>query len=192
MIDIDGVWVSPDLFEEHFHCDLSRCKGACCVEGDAGAPIEETEKVHLSKNLEAILPLLPPSGQEALSEQGPWTEDPTDGEAVTPLVMGRHCAYAIFKDGITLCGMEAAWKEGLSDFRKPISCHLYPIRIQKIKSGDCLHYNRWFICSPACDCGLQKKIKVYEFCREALVRKYGADWYGKLEQAAAWWLEQNI
>lgn len=182
MIQVEHVILSEDLFEEHFVCDLSSCKGACCIEGDAGAPIEFEEIDKMEFNLDKILPFLTEEGKKSIEQQGVFTVD-TDGEYVTPLNEGKECSFTTFdKNGIAKCGIEDAYRAGKSDFRKPSSCHLYPIRISKLQGYDALNYHRWDICKPACECGSKLKVKVFQFLKEPLINKYGADWYQQLVQ----------
>ncbi len=185
MIQIDNALLSAEVFDEHFMCDLAACKGACCVQGDAGAPLEESELDVLDRIYSEVKPYLRPEGTAAIEAQGKYVKDDYDQEWVTPLVNDEECAYAIFTDdGTALCGIEKAYRDGKVDWPKPVSCHLYPIRIKQYRTFDAVNYDRWHICSPACDCGLNEKIKVYQFAKPALVRKYGASWYEELEQAA--------
>lgn len=131
-------------------------------------------------------------GVRAIEEQGTAVIDPSDDEPVTPLVKGRECAYVVFDDkGISKCGIEKAWEEGATGFRKPVSCHLYPIRIDRYQDYDAVNYHRWQICSPACDLGQQLKVPVYKFTREALIRRFGPDWYRELEEVAEVWLQEK-
>lgn len=183
MIDIDGKVVALDVIEEHFVCDLNACKGICCVEGDAGAPLTE-EEIHILEDIyDDVEPFLRPEGRAAIDKQGHWVID-DDGDYTTPLVEGKECAYVIFEKGIALCGIEKAYREKKVDFQKPVSCHLYPIRITEYKKFEAVNYDRWPICAPACACGDQLKVPVYKFVKTALIRKYGADWYKQLEEAA--------
>ena len=180
MIQLEDKLISGDLASEMFACDLSRCKGACCVEGDLGAPLEEDELAVLAEIYPKVKPFLREEGIRAIEEQGTSLRDFTDGYS-TPLVQGRECAYAIFDEkGVALCGIEAAYEAGEVGFRKPISCHLYPIRITQTRKFEALNYDRWHICSPACSRGQAEGIKVYEFLREALIRKYGEEFYENL------------
>lgn len=184
-VEINGAIVAEDVMAREFVCNLSRCKGACCVQGDAGAPLESDETSILESEFENIKPFLRPEGITTIAMQGTWIRDPRDGEPVTPLVDGKECAYATFKeDGTAMCGIEIAWKAGATTFQKPISCHLYPVRITKYKSFDAVNYHRWEICSPACELGTQLKVPVYVFLKDALIRKYGQDWYNQLSEAA--------
>jgi Protein of unknown function (DUF3109) len=184
MIEIDKTLISDDVVEKKFVCDLNACKGACCVHGDSGAPLEDEETTLLEKNYKKIKPYLTEKGIAAIEEQGIWMID-SDGDKVTPLVDGdKECAYTIFENGFALCGIERAWKEGKVKFQKPISCHLYPVRITKYKKFDAVNYETWDICKPACTCGAKLKVPVHRFVKDALVRKYGNEWWEALDQAA--------
>lgn len=191
MIAIDETLISEDLLETQFVCDLSKCKGACCVEGDAGAPLEKEEVETLKQVFEEVKPFLRPEGILAIEKLGTSVLDPADDEPVTPLVNGAECAYVIFDEkGTTKCGIEKAWESGATAFRKPISCHLYPVRIQKYPAYDAVNYHKWHICSPACDLGKSLQIPVYKFLKDALITKYGPDWYNQLEEVAENWPKQ--
>jgi hypothetical protein len=184
MIEIGKTLISDDVVEKQFVCDLNACKGACCVHGDSGAPLEDDETEILENDFEKIKPFLTDKGVDAIEEQGRWLID-SDGDKVTPLVGGnKECAYTVFENGFALCGIERAWKAGATDFRKPISCHLYPVRITKYKKFDAVNYEKWNICKPACACGEKLEVPVYRFVKDALVRKYGTEWYAQLEEAA--------
>ena len=180
MIQVENVILSEDLFEEYFVCDLNSCKGACCIEGDAGAPllIEEIDKIE--NDIELIIPFLTEEGKNTIKQQGVFEVD-TDGEYVTPLNNGKECAFTTFdKNGIAKCGIEDAHRAGKTKFKKPSSCHLYPIRVSKLQEFDALNYNKWSICKPACECGAKLKVKVFQFLKEPLINKYGKDWYQQL------------
>lgn len=184
MIAIENTLVSEDLLEKKFVCDLNACKGACCVEGDSGAPLEENEAHILEEIFDDIKPYMRPEGITAVEEQGKYTVD-VDGDLVTPLVKGKECAYVYFDENNTaLCAIEKAYKEGKINFQKPVSCHLYPVRITNYKEYDAVNYHAWDICKPACKCGSKLNIPVYKFVKTALIRKYGEDWYKQLEFAA--------
>jgi hypothetical protein len=190
MILVGDKLISEDILEKEFVCDLAACKGVCCVEGDAGAPLEDFEIGIMEEELNHVLPFLPESGKRALKKEGSFTID-GDGDLVTPLVDGKHCAYTVFDEqGIAGCGIEKAWLAGKSKFRKPISCHLYPIRVQKLVDQDALNYHKWDVCAPACACGTQLKVPVYAFLKEALIRAYGETWYAILDETAAAWLKK--
>ena len=181
MIELGKTIISQDIFEKDFVCNLSACKGACCVEGDGGAPVTADELKILEEIYPKVEPYMRPEGIAAIKKQGTSVQD-WDGEMVTPLVNGKECAYVIFDEkGITKCGIEKAWEDGVIDFKKPISCHLYPIRITYYRDFDALNYHKWDICSPACTLGAELKVPVYRFLKDALIRKYGEDWYAEIE-----------
>lgn len=181
MIELDQKLLSKEIFTKQFVCNLSACKGACCVEGDAGAPLELDEKKMIEDNLDKITPYMRQEGIDKVAKEGVSYAD-FDGEEVTSLVNEKECAFVFFDEKNTAkCSIETAYREGEIDFNKPISCHLYPIRIKKLKYYDALDYNRWDICSPACALGEELKVPVYQFLKEPLIRKYGAEFYEKLE-----------
>jgi len=185
MIIIEKTIVSDDLLEKEFVCALDKCKGACCVEGDSGAPLDWEETSVLEDIYEQVKPFMTAEGKDAVKKYGTWLID-SEGDFVTPLVNGvKQCAYSFFENGIAKCAIERACREGKTDFKKPISCHLYPVRITKHDSYDAVNYNRWAICSPACANGKQLGVSVYEFVKDALIRKYGENWYDQLKGAAA-------
>ncbi len=183
MIVVDDKVLSTELFDTNFCCDLSKCKGACCVHGESGAPLEEEEKELLEKNLPKILPYLRPESQQSIEEQGVAVVD-ADGDLVTPLLNGEECVYAVFENGVALCGIEKAFFDKKQSFRKPVSCHLYPIRVAKLHDMEALNYHHWEICDPARELGNQKKLPVYKFLKDALIRKYGKKWYRQLDDVA--------
>ena len=185
MFQLDQTLISEEILEEAFMCDLEACKGACCVEGSAGAPLEETELPVLERIYKAVYPYLPPEGKAALEAQGPYVKG-EDGEWETPLVEGKECAYTYFDAaGKAHCGIERAYQDGAVDWLKPISCHLYPIRIQKYASFQAVNYHRWQICSAACALGKKQAMPIYQFTKAALIRKFGQRWYDDLEGVAA-------
>lgn len=183
MIEIDDKIVSADLLRECFACDITQCKGICCVEGNAGAPLEEEEVAILEREYPNYKPYMPGEGVEAVERQGFMVVD-EEGDLTTPLVNNAQCAYAYQENGITLCAIEKAWAEGRTSFRKPISCHLYPIRIMRFSNGTVgLNYHRWAICSSARSCGAKLGIPVYKSLREPIIRRFGEDFYMALEAA---------
>ena len=183
MIKIEDKLVADDIIENDFVCNLSACKGACCVKGDAGAPVEEAEEQILEEIYSEVKPYLRDEGINAIEEQGKTVRSSFD-EIETPLVNGEECAYVTFDDqGTALCGIEKAYRDGKINFKKPISCELYPIRLTKLTSVVALNYDRWNICDPACRLGDELQVPIYKFAREALVRKFGEQWYQKLENA---------
>ncbi|WP_439557857.1 DUF3109 family protein [Dyadobacter sp.] len=180
MILIDHTCISDDIEDQLFVCNLDKCKGACCVEGDSGAPLDEEEVAILDEIYPMVEPYLTDSGKKAIAEQGTSTKD-WDGDFVTPIIDGKECAYAIYDENkILKCGIEAAYLDGKISYKKPISCHLYPIRVTKYDEFHALNYDRWSICSPACDFGKQLGVPVYKFLKEPLIRAYGTQWYDQL------------
>jgi len=182
MIAIDNTIVSEHLLEKKFVCDLNACKGECCVQGESGAPLDEEEIAILEDIWDEVKPYLPKDGVKAIEKQGVFVID-SDGDYTTPLVKGKHCAFTIFDDGIAKCGIEQAYYDKKIDWKKPISCHLYPVRITKYKDYEAVNYHKWDICKPACECGAKLDVPVYKFLKEPLIRKYGKDWYKQLELA---------
>nr|MBI1229570.1 DUF3109 family protein [Cytophagales bacterium] len=181
MIIIENAVLSDDIKEQFFVCDLEKCKGACCVEGDAGAPLEDEEIPILQENYPAIKPFLSAEGIAAIDTEGVWAFD-QDGEKGTATI-GENgaCAFSLRDEkGVLKCGIEQAYMEGKSTFRKPISCHLYPIRITKYDQYDALNYDRWEICDAACVLGKNLGVPLYKFLKGALIRKYGEAWYSQL------------
>ena len=169
------------MFETKFVCDLSACKGACCIEGDSGAPLTFEEVSILEDHLDVIKPYMRKEGIDAVEETGVFYMD-WDNEPVTTLVNEKECAFVAFDEkGTALCAIEQAHKDGKLDFKKPISCHLYPIRAKKFKEFEALNYNTWDICSPACACGDQLDVKVFKFLKEPIIRAYGEEFYQELE-----------
>jgi Protein of unknown function (DUF3109) len=183
MIQVGEVLVSDDIKTVEFVCHLEKCKGACCVEGDLGAPLEEDELAQMKEIQSKVKPYLTPEGRAAIKKQGPYILD-SDGDYSTPTIAGRECAYAHYdKQGVLKCGIEQAYLDGKISFRKPISCHLYPIRITKKKDFEAVNYHKWSICSAACSYGKSLQVPLYKFLKEPLVRKYGEQWYEGLVQA---------
>jgi Protein of unknown function (DUF3109) len=185
MIAIDNVLLSDEIVEEQFVCDLSKCKGGCCVDGDCGAPLTEEETRIIARIYPEIKGDLLPEYVAEIERQGTHTIDNEYGY-VTPTVNGGICVYGYTDEtGTVKCGIERAWKEGRVDFRKPISCHLYPIRIISNDGYEAVNYEpRPVLCKPACKLGKQLKVPVYVFLKDALVRKYGKEFYKALEAVA--------
>lgn len=182
MFQLGKTIVSDEILEKEFICNLGACKGACCVNGDAGAPLEQEEL----KILEEIQPIMKKylrgKGLEAIDRHGPYTTN-DDGEHETTLINGEDCAYVIYdKNNIALCGIEEAYNQGEITFKKPVSCHLYPIRIRQYSEFAAVNYDRWDICDDACSLGKEMKVPVYRFVKQALVRKFGQEWYDELEK----------
>lgn len=182
MIVIDDTLVSEELGKIYFSCDLHNCHGDCCVEGDAGAPLEEEEISILEDALDDIKPYMTEEGKSVVEKNGVFDYD-IDGEWVTPLVNDRECAFVYFENGISFCAIEKAWREGKIKFQKPVSCHLYPVRLKKLKFNTAVNYDHWEICNPALLKGKKNNVKVYQFLKEPLIRKFGKKWYQKLSEA---------
>lgn len=183
MIEIDGKIVSDDILTECFACDIARCKGECCVDGNSGAPLEMEEADILEEEYENYKPYMTPEGIESVERQGFMVVD-CDGDYTTPLVDDAECAYSYRENGITLCAIEKAFREGKCSFRKPISCHLYPIRLINLSNGTIgLNYHRWNVCSSACENGRKLGIPVYKSLREPIIQRFGEEFYKALECA---------
>lgn len=179
MLIIDDILVSDDLYRVKFVCPVKKCLGACCVEGDAGAPLEEYEISRLEDYLEEVMEYMIPEGIDTVKKSGVFDYD-IEGSFVTPLIRRGDCAFINFTDGIAWCAIERAWEEGQIPFRKPISCHLYPVRLSKVGKREAVNYHRWQICNVALEKGRDEGVPLYVFLKEALIRKYGAAWYAKL------------
>jgi hypothetical protein len=184
MISIDKTLISDEIFTEKFVCDLAACKGECCISGESGAPLDEDELPILDAIIDKVKPYLNKKGLKAIEKHGPYVLD-SDGDFTTTLVgKEKECAFVIFDENKTaLCAIEKAHKDGVIDWKKPISCHLYPIRITPKKDYDAINYHRWKICKDACVCGIKLNVPVYKFLKDPLIRKYGTKWYNKLEVA---------
>lgn len=183
MLQIDHTIICLDLLEQKFVCDVAKCKGVCCRYGDSGAPLEEDEGENLKKDFQKIKPFLRKEGILAIEEQGTSIKD-DDGDLVTPLINRKECVYTYLENCIYKCGIEKAWIEKKIKFRKPESCHLFPVRRKKYPDFEAVNYEKWAICRSARTLGIKKNIPVYKFLNEALVRVYGKKWYMKLEKAA--------
>lgn len=188
MIVIDNILISDDVLSEQFVCDLSKCKGGCCEDGDAGAPLMDEELKELQNNFDAIKPYLTPEGLKAIEQQGKYIYDKSFGW-VTPTINNAICAYG-YRDtnGIIKCGIEQAYNDGKLDWKKPVSCHLFPIKTEKSRLDKDLEFVNYVpredLCSAACKLGKKLKVPVYRFLKEAIIRKYGTDFYQSLEATA--------
>lgn len=183
MLEIGKTLISLDVLSKQFCCDIASCKGSCCVYGDSGAPLSEQEARDMETDYVKIKPYLREAGVHAVEQQGVAVVD-TDGDTVTPLVDNKECAYTVFENGVALCGIEKAYRDDKIDWMKPLSCHLYPIRIKKYKHYDAVNFDEWDICRTALDKGQSLGLPVYVFVKDALVRAYGQDWYDQLDYAA--------
>ncbi|MCB9285540.1 MAG: DUF3109 family protein [Lewinellaceae bacterium] len=186
MVMVQDILISDEVLQEAFVCNLEACKGACCWEGDYGAPLEPAELSTLAQIFEDIRPFLLPEAVERLQEEGLYAMYDGDMPGTTLMPHGA-CAYMTYDEsGIAQCGIERAFRAGATDFQKPISCHLYPIRVKKVEHVrfEALNYDRWDICKAACQLGKKLKVPVYQFLREPLIRKYGAGFYEELDAAA--------
>lgn len=181
MIEIDDKIISDELFEKKFVCDLQSCKGACCVEGDSGAPLTSKELINIGDNLSVIKEEMSLSGLAAIENDDFFYVD-DDGEEVTSLVNNKECVF-VFHDqnNIAKCAIESAYRKNKIDFNKPISCHLYPIRVKKYESFNSINIHNWHICKPACDCGSQLNVPVFKFLKEAIIRSWDEEFYHQLE-----------
>jgi hypothetical protein len=183
MLQIDDKIVSLDILEKNFVCNLEKCKGYCCVHGASGAPLDQGEAEILRNEFPQIKPFLSQSGIESIEKQGIPMID-SDGDEVTPLINGKECAFTVFEKGIAKCGIEKAFLAGKTTFRKPVSCHLYPIRVKRYSGFYALNYDKWDLCDPARILGDEKKVTILEFVEQALVRKFGEEFHKELKVAA--------
>ncbi len=179
MIQLGKTLISDDVLEKEFVCNLSACNGACCIDGDAGAPLNKDELEKLNEIFPKIKSILREEGIKAIEEQGTYTTNDF-GEYETTLIDQKDCAYVIFDGKTALCGIEQAYNQGIIDFKKPISCHLYPIRLREFNDFTAVNYDKWHICDDACVLGKELQIPVYQFLKEPLQRKFGIEWYEKL------------
>jgi hypothetical protein len=181
----DKYLLSEDIFDKNFVCNLNACKGACCWEGEYGAPLNDDELDLLKAVYPEVKPYLTKAGIEEIEKQGYWILD-EDDDLSTPLIgEAGPCVYINYTDnGTAYCGIEKAYLDGKIDFRKPISCHLYPIRLRILPDYIALNYEKWDICSDACKLGDELKVPVYRFLKDALIRRFGEDFYVKLDEMA--------
>lgn len=193
ILQVGDVLLSSDILTEHFCCDLDACGGACCIEGDAGAPITKEEERELERVLPAVWHDLDPRAQKVLNKQGVSYRDP-EGELVTSIVGGKDCCFTCYNEkGICLCATDRAHREGRINWSKPISCYLYPIREKRLSNGlIALNYDRWTVCHPAVKLGRELQLPIYQFLREPLIRRFGEAWYAELEQLVASLKEEGV
>lgn len=191
MIQINDTLVSLDVVEGYFECDLDSCLGECCIEGDAGAPLLKEEAERLNQLLPKVIPLMTPAAQEVARDQGASYID-EEGDLVTSIVNGKDCIFTCYAPGgKCLCLLEKLRREGNDEFFKPISCSLYPIRLKDYGGMTAVNYHRWKICRCAEVLGRKNGVRVYEFLKEPLIRRFGTRWYEELEMTAREWLKQN-
>lgn len=191
MLQIQDTLVSLDLLERYFCCDLDSCRGECCIEGDAGAPITEAERDRLEEILPEVLPDLSPAARRVIEEQGVSYID-EEGDLVTSIVDGGNCVFTTYgPGGVCLCAVEKACREGRIDFLKPVSCHLYPVRITEYDTFTAVNLHRWKICKCAEVLGRKQGLRAYQFLKGPLTARFGADWYRELELTAAEYLRQQ-
>ena len=184
MFQLGKTLVSEDIIEKDFVCNLSACKGTCCVDGDAGAPLNDDEVKILKEIYPKVKPFMRQEGIDAVETHG-TSITTEEGELETPLINNADCAYVTFDEkGIALCAIEEANSKGITDWKKPISCHLYPVRVQDYSEFAAVNYHKWGICDDACTLGKELQVPVYKFVKEALVRRFGEDWYLELEKVA--------
>ena len=184
MFQIKNTLVSEEIIEKDFVCNLNACKGACCIDGEAGAPLEEEETEILVDIYAKVKPFLTEEGIAAIEAQGAFVKG-EDGEWETPLVNKNECAYVIYDERqIAKCGLEEAYNAGAIHWKKPVSCHLYPIRTKEYSAFTAVNYHKWEICDPACSLGAELKVPIYQFVKESLIRKFGEEWYTELEEVA--------
>lgn len=192
MLEVQGKLVSTDLIEKNFVCNLQACKGACCVEGDEGAPLAEEEKSILDRIALQVAGLLDEASRSILEDHRYVQLE--RGSYATPLRGDGACIYSLRDgSGILSCAIETAYRLGKIDWIKPISCHLYPVRIREDKAlgWEALNYDKWSICAPACANGDQLGVPVYRFVRDALIRKYGEGFYAELDEVAQHWKSET-
>lgn len=190
MFQIGNTLVSEEVLQKDFVCNINACKGECCVAGDAGAPVLAAEITNLNAVYPKIKHLLRPEGIEAIEKYGTYTTNDF-GEHETTLVNHSECAFVIYENEIATCAIEKAYNEKLVDWKKPISCHLYPIRVKEYSEFSAVNYHHWHICDDACLLGETLKVPVYKFLKNALINKFGEDWYRELELVAKEWKKQQ-
>ena len=183
MLVVQNTLVSDLIIEKKFVCDLNACNGACCIEGESGAPVEEEEKEQIRQAYSKARNYMSAEGIEAVEKDGFYVLD-SDKEWSTTLIRNERCAYVYFENNTAKCAFEKAYLKGETSFRKPISCHLYPIRIKKIGDFEAVNFHDWEICKKACTCGDKLNVRVYHFLKDALTRKFGSEWYNELELVA--------
>lgn len=191
MIIVGNALVSEDVLEKKFACQIDKCKGECCVQGDAGAPLLKEEADIILEIYDKIEPYISEEGIAEIKKNGYVTRD-KDGDLVTVCRDSGECVFVVYEDyGVASCAIEKAYADGVVDFKKPISCHLYPIRAKKYGSYIAMNYHHWDICGDACKAGIEMNVPVYEFLKEALIRKMGEEWFAELSEVAKEWHQRD-
>ena len=181
MIEIEDKIISDDLFEKKFVCDLQKCKGVCCVEGDSGAPLTKKEILEIDKNISKIKTEMSPTGLSILEKKDFYYVD-SDGDQVTSLINDKECVFVVYdQNKIAKCSIESAFRKNKINFNKPISCHLYPIRVKKYKNFQAINVDSWHICQPACKCGTELNVPVFKFLKNAIIRSWGLNFFQQLD-----------
>ncbi len=192
MIEIDGKVINTEIFRRRFICDISKCKGTCCYDGDSGAPLEEDELEKLTEVYPTVRPYLSDEENEEIAKQGLWVTD-RDGDLVTPIIRGCECVYTNREeDGTWSCAIEKAYREGKTKWRKPISCYLYPIRVSRTRKYEMLNFHEWEVCRPAIELGEKAGTPAYKFLKDPIIAKYGEEFYNELEQVEQELIRQHI
>ncbi len=192
MIEIDGKVINTEIFRRRFICDISKCKGTCCYDGDSGAPLEEDELEKLTEVYPTVRPYLSDEENEEIAKQGLWVTD-RDGDLVTPIIRGCECVYTNREeDGTWSCAIEKAYREGKTKWRKPISCYLYPIRVSRTRKYEMLNFHEWEVCRPAIELGEKVGTPAYKFLKDPIIAKYGEEFYNELEQVEQELIRQHI
>ena len=184
LVELNDKLISSEIFERKFICDISACKGACCVKGDAGAPIEPDEIIKIANDLDKIKPFMRPELASKISKNN-FYYSIYEGEQMVSLNKGKECVFVTFdSNGTSKCSIEMAFREGKTSFLKPISCHLYPIRVKSFEEFEAINYEEWDICKKACELGENHNVPVFKFLKEPLIRAFGNDFYKELEVIA--------
>lgn len=192
IFQVGNVLVSPDIITENFCCNINKCKGSCCVEGDSGAPVTQEEVLEIENCLKEVWNDLSPRAQDVINRQGVACVD-SEGDLVTSIVDGKDCVFTCYENGICLCSLERAFREKRTRFCKPISCALYPIRVKKFPNGLFgINYNRWDICKHAVRKGNKLQTPIYQFLKEPLTRRFGKAWYEELCEVAKLLKSQSL
>lgn len=191
MIEIEDKIISDDLFEKKFVCDLQKCKGVCCVEGDSGAPLTKKEILEIDKNISKIKTEMSPTGLSILEKKDFYYVD-SDGDQVTSLINDKECVFVVYdQNKIAKCSIESAFRKNKINFNKPISCHLYPIRVKKYKNFQAINVDSWHICQPACKCGTELNVPVFKFLKNAIVRSWGLIFFQQLDSVYVQFFNQK-